>query len=1613
MTPAPAGRNRRSAILTNIPLPQGQPPQPPLGHSPHSSVSSQTAFQSYSGPAMGAGGAGQSSSNSSFAPPRASFSSSSRASPVGHSKSVRGERDREEPWQDNAWRSIFDAALVKAQQAVQLDELQETALAANLYAQAANDLGRVIPMCTSEKKKQSMIAIQTVYLDRVTQLKEAVAKKETAQHHALVPQVLDTDINDHDGNGYRYSVSSNRASFAQEDTNQPQQYAPHLQQQRFHPQPQIYQTPSHQQLQQQQLQYQQQIQQLQLQQQQLQLQQQQLLQSPPPPPPQQESSDKGGFRLFGKKRSKTQPSSSHPPLFMHSSQDQLYDNNNNTSGFIHYNEHSTGSGNTGYVSSPYMSPQTTAASKSGMVSPIYMTNPPPQSSVQAAVQPLNDMLEALDGPIRPAPESSTSTTKSSKWRPFGKKKSKSVSAKIETNLSSPNLFISNDLNNNKSKTNLGHHTPEFDQHPQGISQAFLPPSPPPPLQHLPQHLPQPNQPGKDWFVGSKDSSEEFDNLDRYLDDEDEDVDPYYVADNKGRASAFEGKDSETKEKEKDGKKFKEEARSPTRKVLTGPPSSYSQDKTFSPTFTPVVAYSPPMAQYGQEENEERLKSLEEDEVHRQQHITNDAEQSLDYQEADQDQDYNEYQDAKEYQEDETAEPYIQEAHHVSEAHFHDAVEIVEQEPESKHQSEHQPSHGVEVHVSKEPVQESEEIKADETAVPEKTKIRRTWYGKKKKEKGEKEKDKDKEEKEKEKEKEKAQDVARLMDEALFGGPVKKASKNLQEQPSSDTKPVEPLADDDELRGYNGEANDDADADALSHHHPHPQDESTISSTRAPVTESLHDSEIQDLESASASQIILPVSEEGTETPDSVQKIEIDASAPKRSKSRHFSIFRSKKKSVEPLVEEQPQQSQQQDGGALTLTITKDDDKSIHSHTTRKSSIHGTERRAAAEMAAALAIRPKDNVKRKSDEYVPYEYQEELEGPLMERVAVPENREVIGFVLPVEEIVDYNAEGNEEAAIENWDSWVSQLESFEKVLSDKGLKKEKAKKAKKEKESKDKDQDAMSPMGSLKNNRSSIFGLGRSDTVRSRPGSTLDLNSHLLDSRPLSMSTTLLDDASFAPRQSFQSSRSGGSEAPSQMIIQPQVKKRWWKRKETPSVYRASNAYSTADLDQDHHLSSLLQSQNLVRSHEDLTLETQIMSMPIILSEPVKQASPAKEISIAEIPAVEGVAAEVVEKPKEALKETAPNETTPKETLPKENVPESEDEPVAPMPKLKAKKSIKPKLLPISTPLPQLLKIENAEELWQYVQQAKTYATGRMNKGDKRSAAIALKRAQALEARWQEILLEMASSDEDTDQILEDDEEEEATEESSEEEVVVVIQKKKNSEVKKNKRESLEIKAAAPAALTVETKVVTPTTPTPSTILPTPSPSTVSAAKMIQFEDDEDEEERNYAATRRRSISRSNSTPDKYSKYKVNKTASPPNSGAPSKSLAILNEDGSADTKTSTKPAAPVDDGRLGPDATLNQMLESTNVEHVKFYIQRMKTDTVAKARSGSKFAALEGMKNVKVLQQHLEDLQAPRPPQPAVLSTVSETIVEEDEEEEEKREEAEKRLDAVLVTKEE
>jgi len=50
----------------------------------------------------------------------------------------------------------------------------------------------------------------------------------------------------------------------------------------------------------------------------------------------------------------------------------------------------------------------------------------------------------------------------------------------------------------------------------------------------------------DWYVENtpeedEDEYDEFDNPDLYFEAEDEDVDPYYIADTKGRARAFEGK----------------------------------------------------------------------------------------------------------------------------------------------------------------------------------------------------------------------------------------------------------------------------------------------------------------------------------------------------------------------------------------------------------------------------------------------------------------------------------------------------------------------------------------------------------------------------------------------------------------------------------------------------------------------------------------------------------------------------------------------------------------------------------------------------------------------------------------------------------------------------------------------------------------------------------------------------------------------------------------------------------------------------------------------------------------------------------------------------------------
>ncbi|KAF8975775.1 hypothetical protein BGZ46_008867 [Entomortierella lignicola] len=1502
MTPAPSSRSKRSSTLTNIPPPLGPPPPPPQsgypnshsrGHGHSYSTTSQSSHSSYSSQSgqHNINAAGQlvyPVSSSSFEPPRPSFSSS-RASPVGRMRSGR-ERERDHDSRDSEWRSTFDAALVKAQQAVQLDELKETALAANLYAQAANDLGRVIPMCSSEKKKQSMLAIQAIYLDRVTQLREAMSSKP-----AGVPVASSSySVSSVDSQGYDYGhhySTSNGHGIAYEDEYQqyshqqyhPQGYQPTSQHQQRYSQSRVsqqYQPSPYQQLPAP-----------------INPQQQQQYRSPPveQPEPQVQNQQEKGFRLFGKKRSKTQSSAPQPPeIAQNYHHDQEYSSNFNSQRASTTSQ-IPNNGSTPYrittaegFTIPYVAPPRTP-SPSPIVSPIFMTDFPEHKKVSSSTQKQTEQ-----------------SVKSSKWKPFSKKKSKSVS-------------VSDDTNHHDSHR-------ESTQMVAALSPTIKPAS----VQHMvnPANSADayPHQ-KQDWYVEDVPSDELDDELqyeDRYYDEDDEDIDPYYIADTKGRAQAPTSQQQELQSKSHDISK-QNTSILPQEKTLS-PEPAYAQETSLPPPQDNQDLQSEPLAdeklytsnytddgddesvyhnvpgssfikqheeyQPEKEEYQQEEGEYQQEEEEYQQEKEEYHEQGLEGQELEQDQMEEEHSNHYEQWQDpqhrqiylETNEVYVEEEEEAQA--FYEAVDHDHTLPVSSPISEQLP-----------------EIKPEPEPESEKTKTKRTWFGKKKKDKN------DKKQKEKDikigTEHEHIDDVARLMEEALFGSstPPKPSKPVLKEKTSSGSVPQSVSNSDDKRE------------------------------------------EPQVIPEAITAENELVISAE----PGSATKEETSEpiNAQKHKKSRSLSIFKSKKKKD---IETQPQEEEL--GSPLSPTVTNDDTKSIQSHHTRQSS--KSDSRHATEMAAALAIKAKekkDSEKEKekeakgkdSDEYVPYEYQEELEGPLMERVEVKEDREIIGFVMPIEEIKDYTMADHEEAALDNWDSWVSQLESFEQVLSDKGLKKEKMKKKKKVKEPKEEKEekdDMISPLGSVKANRSGIFGLGRSDTVRSRSSTILDLPSTAYDSRPLSMSTTLMDDTSIAPRPSFQSSRSGGSEAPSQFTITP-IKKRWWstKRRDSSSMYRISTTLSMADLEQDKHLSSLLQ----VRSSENLTLDTQLVSMPIVLNEP---STPAPELSKEAPAAMETVLNNEEEKKVEVKK-------TEQEDEKQEAQEQEDDEPIAPLPKIKAKaKSSKPKLLPISTPLAQLLEMDNADELWQYVQQAKTYATTRMNKGDKRSAAIALKRAQALEARWQEILLEMESSDENTDDLLEDDDEDEESEEEEEEEEVVVVP------AKKEKKEVVQAVVTSPTSTPAPVKTITIVNNTPNT------------HNDIEEEEEDDDDEESYAAQRRRSlVSRSSSTPDKYSKYKVNKA---PVSGlsSVSTSLTIV-----AEEETNENGELAVDgkvseslDGVLGPDATLEQMLESSNTDHLAFYIQRMKTDTVAKARSGSKFAALESMKNVKILQQRLDDL---------------------------------------------
>ncbi|KFH65102.1 hypothetical protein MVEG_08583 [Podila verticillata NRRL 6337] len=1534
MSPAPSS-GRKGHVLTNgIPHPIHPPPSAPPPLAPGSHQQQQSVYDLYDN---------HHNNNSYEAQGRPSLSSRPvQGQSYNHHQyseaSVSSTNSTPASWSDTNWRSIFDAALVKAQQAVQLDELKETTLAANLYAQAANDLGRVIPMCGSEKKKQSMLAIQAIYLDRVIQLKAAA---KAAGNAPAVSIHYSTPGSNDQSNMYGYHEDDQDLDHYQPQQYQTQPVPLQYQQAQVQPQPQ------------------------------------------PQSPPQEE--DKG-FKLFGKKRSKTQPSSSHPPDLNSPTAQQHHDANfSGGNGYMPYGEFTTNAN--AYVSPPPPTPPPVH------VSPIFMTHPPSTS-------PSNGQIEH------------NANKKSSKWKPFGKKKSKSVS----TGDSNGEAFqISNDY---QIPTIPPNHT---------NTSPFV--------AALPHQLADPNeqfvaysQQHTDWYVAddSDDNylqSDDHDLEGRYYDDEDEDVDPYYIADTKGRARAFEGKDNGKKAK-KTPEPVKEEAQPVKKKpTLNHSASSYSNEQPFNSTFTLEGIARPTPSEAHDRQAQEHAQPAEH---YQDQTVPDERYDNYSYD--------NQYHSTKhEYEDQQLSQYYHQEmtsAGGLQAQHPQDPAVMLsiphDFDPSTQSGSEPSGNSGQDPEAEK--------------------KSKRGWFGKKKKDVVEKPADR-------------LDEMARIMDEALFGGPSGSSSKKKKTdgkakgkeklaeadkdiygeeeaygRPDSMMPPAKAVASEgpiiaprkDSLIDYDGQLargvfhsleSESLHQQQKQQYFPQGQQpvyrqqsyESGLSSqpqsmvtstTLAPVPytpkttykpspkKPVNQPSLTDAAPAVIkTEASLEEQEDNLSEPLEVMMLDtasmqdaksITSDSLKKSKSKGFGLFKSKKN-------KENKDHELASPPFSPTSLIHDDGRSVHSENTHKSSIHSDRRPTQTSTFSK---------KRESDEYVPYEYQEEVEGPLMERVEVPENREVVGFVMPVQEIIDYTQEGDEEVALDNWDSWVSQLESFEKVLSDKGMKKDKGKKSKKDKDAKDVSSGS-SPLSSLstKGSRSSFFSTGRSSTTLDLPNT---LNSD--NNRPMSMASDG-DFQQVSHRQSFQSARSSGLiDNSAQQISVQQAKKRWWnsKRKETTSLHRVSAALSISDQDQDRYLNTLLQSHDLAkttRADDDLPLDTTTLSLP---ETPVSGSTVSSPAQTAEIDVLGSSASSSPSSTLEKAGTQEPVRAEPATKTIETKTPKEEDEdddsdvPIAPMPKPKVAKvkSSKPKLMPISTPLAQLLELSNAEELWQYVQQAKTYATTRMNKGDKRSAAIALKRAQSLEARWQEILLEMASSDEEDDELLSDDDDMEDDEEDEESEEEVKVVEKKPKKVTKEEPLVKPVEKAVTTAQEVQTeKKSTKETDdqevakSASTVVDTPitintQSTSITAGDNEDSEIDADEERE--ALGRKIIVSRSDNVPDNYSKYKAANKSAPPASpiateasSRPSQPLSVLAEEQAHEGDEAVKALinGTDADGRLGPEATLAQMLESSSVEDLQFYIQRLKTATVAKARSGDKFAALEGMKNVKVLHQRLEELE--------------------------------------------
>jgi hypothetical protein len=312
---------------------------------------------------------------------------------------------------------------------------------------------------------------------------------------------------------------------------------------------------------------------------------------------------------------------------------------------------------------------------------------------------------------------------------------------------------------------------------------------------------------------------------------------------------------------------------------------------------------------------------------------------------------------------------------------------------------------------------------------EKSKSKRKWFGKKKNGNKEKEKEKDKDkDKDPVKNAERIDNVARLMEEAMFGfggGSVRKASK-VKSEISLQPQPQQQQQQQDEAHTqYQDEGKAELEDSDI--------EQSSTIQVSGPMTVVAKEGTPMDVDQVQGGSEGQPREHEGsvpeelessnTSTsgangdlngvPTSPEIKPVSSDGVKSSKSRHFSIFRKKNKEnkeskdlkendteLQAVTEnkddmEEDEAEPQEGGSALSRSVTNEDSKSVQSQRTRQSSKSGD--RLAADMSAALAVRLKEK-KRDSGEYVPYEYQEEVEGPLMERVEVKERHEIIGFVL---------------------------------------------------------------------------------------------------------------------------------------------------------------------------------------------------------------------------------------------------------------------------------------------------------------------------------------------------------------------------------------------------------------------------------------------------------------------------------------------------------------------------------------------------------------------------------------------------------------------------------------